>query len=45
MGLTSINGEKLKDQWKKAAYTYLGTTVAGYPNMVSSTGLPSSNLI
>ncbi|PPJ52112.1 hypothetical protein CBER1_10404 [Cercospora berteroae] len=33
MGLTSINGEKLKDQWKKAAYTYLGTTVAGYPNM------------
>ncbi|USW55086.1 Putative FAD/NAD(P)-binding domain, FAD/NAD(P)-binding domain superfamily [Septoria linicola] len=33
MGLTSINGEKLKDQWKKAAYTYLGTTIAGYPNM------------
>jgi cation diffusion facilitator CzcD-associated flavoprotein CzcO len=33
MGLHSIGGETLEDQWKKAAYTYLGTTVAGYPNM------------
>jgi hypothetical protein len=33
MGLRSINGEYLADQWKKAAYTYLGTTISGYPNM------------
>lgn len=33
MGLRSIDGQDLKDQWKKAAYTYLGTTVSGYPNM------------
>lgn len=33
MGLRSITGETLKDQWRKAAYTYLGTTIAGYPNM------------
>ncbi|KAK4544133.1 hypothetical protein LTR36_004631 [Oleoguttula mirabilis] len=33
MGLHNINGETLKDQWKDAAQTYLGTTVAGYPNM------------
>ncbi|KAF7189001.1 Baeyer-Villiger monooxygenase [Pseudocercospora fuligena] len=33
MGLKALNGEQLEKQWKKAAYTYLGTTVAGYPNM------------
>merc|ERR1711977_409541 len=33
MGLHALNGESLEDQWKQAAYTYLGTTVAGYPNM------------
>lgn len=33
MGLTALNGETLEQQWKKAAYTYLGTTVSGYPNM------------
>jgi len=33
MGLRNIDGVTLDDQWKKAAYTYLGTTVAGYPNM------------
>jgi cation diffusion facilitator CzcD-associated flavoprotein CzcO len=33
MGLHSLNGQTLEDQWKKAAYTYLGTTVSGYPNM------------
>lgn len=33
MGLKSINGETLDQQWKKAAVTYLGTTVGGYPNM------------
>ena len=33
MGLKDIHGNTLDDQWKKAAYTYLGTTVADYPNM------------
>lgn len=33
MGLKSINGTYLEDEWKAAANTYLGTTIAGYPNM------------
>ncbi|GAD96066.1 steroid monooxygenase (CpmA), putative [Paecilomyces variotii No. 5] len=33
MGLRSINGTNLEDEWKAGAYTYLGTTVSGYPNM------------
>ena len=33
MGLKALNGETLEKQWQKAAETYLGTTVAGYPNM------------
>jgi len=33
MGLRNINGASLGDEWKKAAYTYLGTTISGYPNM------------
>lgn len=33
MGLKDIYGNTLDDQWKRAAYTYLGTTVADYPNM------------
>jgi cation diffusion facilitator CzcD-associated flavoprotein CzcO len=33
MGLKSIHGTTLQDEWKSAANTYLGTTVSGYPNM------------
>jgi cation diffusion facilitator CzcD-associated flavoprotein CzcO len=33
MGLTSIHGTTLKDEWKDGAYTYLGLTVSGYLNM------------
>ncbi|KAJ0165675.1 Baeyer-Villiger monooxygenase [Colletotrichum tanaceti] len=33
MGLKSIHNTSLQDEWKAAANTYLGTTVAGYPNM------------
>jgi hypothetical protein len=33
MGLKSINGTYLQDEWKQGANTYLGTTIAGYPNM------------
>lgn len=32
MGLQSIHGTTLQNEWKKAANTYLGTTVSGYPN-------------
>lgn len=32
MGLVSINNTTLKDEWQKAAYTYLGTTVSGKQN-------------
>lgn len=38
MGLRDINGNTLKDQWKSAAVTYLGTTVPGYPNMFHTYG-------
>lgn len=33
MGLKSVHGTTLKDEWKNGAYTYLGTTIHGYPNM------------
>lgn len=33
MGLRSIHGTTLQDEWKSAANTYLGVTVSGYPNM------------
>lgn len=33
MGLKSIHGTTLHDEWKRAANTYLGTTISGYPNM------------
>lgn len=33
MGLKSINGTDLGDEWKAAANTFLGTTISGYPNM------------
>jgi hypothetical protein len=34
MGLKSINNTTLHDEWKKAAMTYLGTTISGYPNLL-----------
>jgi cation diffusion facilitator CzcD-associated flavoprotein CzcO len=33
MGLKSIHGTDLKDEWKHGISTFLGTTVSGYPNM------------
>lgn len=33
MGLKSINGTYLADEWKDGANTYLGTTISGYPNL------------
>lgn len=33
IGLRSIHGRSLQDEWKSAAHTYRGTTISGYPNM------------
>ena len=33
LGLKSIDGAKLDDEWITGAKTYLGMTVSGYPNM------------
>ena len=33
LGLRSINGTCLKDEWKTTAYSHLGTTISGYPNL------------
>ncbi|KAF4978144.1 hypothetical protein FZEAL_5442 [Fusarium zealandicum] len=33
LGLESIKGDILEEQWTTGAMTYLGTTVSGYPNM------------
>lgn len=47
MGLKSIHGTYLQDEWKKSANTYLGTTISGYPNMfhlVSCPHLPTPYL-
>lgn len=38
MGLKSVNATDLQTEWQSAANTYLGTTVAGYPNMFFSYG-------
>ncbi|PNP74971.1 hypothetical protein FNYG_11695 [Fusarium nygamai] len=38
MGLKSIHGTTLQDEWKKGAYTYLGMTISGYPNLFSIYG-------
>jgi cation diffusion facilitator CzcD-associated flavoprotein CzcO len=32
MGLKSIHGTYLQDEWKASANTYLGTIISGYPN-------------
>lgn len=33
LGLKSIHGTCLKSEWAKTAYSYLGTTISGYPNL------------
>ena len=33
MGLKSVKGTYLNDEWKEGADTYLGTTISGYPNL------------
>ncbi|KAK7530024.1 hypothetical protein BKA81DRAFT_420963 [Phyllosticta paracitricarpa] len=38
MGLRSVKGKPLKEEWESAAITYLGVTVPGYPNMFHTYG-------
>jgi cation diffusion facilitator CzcD-associated flavoprotein CzcO len=43
MGLKSINGTYLQDEWKDGAHTYLGTTISGYPNLYVQPSSSSNN--
>ncbi|OJJ48230.1 hypothetical protein ASPZODRAFT_1543128 [Penicilliopsis zonata CBS 506.65] len=45
MGIQSIHGSTLKDDWKAAARTYLGLTVSGYPNMFNVYGTHGPTLL
>ncbi|KAJ5158180.1 uncharacterized protein N7500_007831 [Penicillium coprophilum] len=45
MGLESIHGTKLKDEWKDGVHTYLGTTISGYPNMFQIYGPQGPTLL
>jgi hypothetical protein len=45
LGLESITGTKLKDEWVSGAQTYLGTTVSGYPNMFHLYGVHGPTLL
>ncbi|KAI1131578.1 hypothetical protein F5Y10DRAFT_286087 [Nemania abortiva] len=42
LGLKSINGTKLNEEWENGAETYLGITVGGYPNMFHIYGVHST---
>lgn len=33
MGLRSVDGSYLKDEWASTVHTYLGLTISGYPNL------------
>ncbi|KAI1173983.1 hypothetical protein F4777DRAFT_414431 [Nemania sp. FL0916] len=45
LGLESINGTKLEEEWKDGAKTYLGMTVNGYPNMFHMYGAHGPTLL
>ena len=36
--ITGVDGQRLKDRWVGGPKTYLGVTVAGFPNMVMAMG-------
>ena len=36
--ITGLDGERLNDKWKNGTYTYLGMTVANFPNMMFTYG-------
>ncbi len=45
LGLESIDGAKLEDEWTSGAKTYLGLTVSGYPNMFYIYGTQAPTLL
>ncbi|KAK3937751.1 Baeyer-Villiger monooxygenase [Diplogelasinospora grovesii] len=45
LGLKSITGTRLDEEWKPGANTYLGTTVSGYPNMFHIYGAHGPTLL
>ncbi|KAM9883790.1 steroid monooxygenase [Verticillium dahliae] len=45
LGLESIDGNKLQEEWVSGAKTYLGTTVSGYPNMFHIYGVHGPTLL
>ncbi|KAJ3548842.1 hypothetical protein NM208_g803 [Fusarium decemcellulare] len=45
LGIKSIHGTNLEDEWKPGAKTYLGTTVSGYPNMFHIYGAHGPTLL
>ncbi|GJN73856.1 hypothetical protein PLICBS_007939 [Purpureocillium lilacinum] len=45
LGLESIHGTTLRDEWRPGALTYLGLTVPGYPNMFHLYGAHGPTLL
>ncbi|CAK7222243.1 hypothetical protein SCUCBS95973_004777 [Sporothrix curviconia] len=45
LGLKSLDNTELTNAWKDGAETYLGTTVAGYPNMFHIYGVHGPTLL
>lgn len=45
LGLQSIQGDKLQEEWVSGAKTYLGTSVSGYPNMFHIYGAHGPTLL
>ncbi|RDW65757.1 flavin-containing monooxygenase [Aspergillus mulundensis] len=45
LGLKSIDGTSLEEEWAPGAQTYLGTTVSGYPNMFHIYGAHGPTLL
>jgi len=45
LGLESIHGTKLEDEWAPGASTFLGLTVGGYPNMFHLYGAHAPTLL
>ncbi|KAI8686517.1 hypothetical protein NCS55_00328000 [Fusarium keratoplasticum] len=45
LGVKSIHGTRLQDEWKGGAKTYLGTSVSGYPNMFHIYGAHAPTLM
>ncbi len=45
LGLESVHGTKLENDWASGAKTYLGLTISGYPNMFYIYGTQAPTLL